>query len=324
MHNNSKQCTTTRNYLMPHLKIVIDDGSNFIKYAYLNDGQPVLKSFTSRVIRKAMPSPCGSKMSAASYQIDGENYSVSDTGAGSIRTNEKSYQLSNANRVLITHAIKQTGARTVDILLTLPVGEFFMSDGTRNQQLIDLKTANARGDISSLDGEELAEIKGVFVMPEGVPAFSHAKEALGLEDGRYLIADVGGTTTDAVIFDPESNIETFVSFEVGALNMLKDFGQRVSSSHGLPSLTDAQTYNGMVSGVVAGHDVTEHAEHCRKAFETLLLDNVKSLGHFALFDGVIFSGGGSILLKESKNVHVTESPQFDNANGALSAFGGGQ
>ena len=305
---------------MPHLKIVIDDGSNFIKFGYEKDGKQVLDSIPSRVIRKAIPTLDG--YSSSSYKVGDNVYSVSPTGKGSIPTNNRDYQTSEANRVLINHVIKLSGAKSVDIILTLPVNQFFNPDSSINTELIEAKKSNAMGDLISLDNQELADIKAVFVMPEGVPAFSHAKQNLGLEDGRYLIVEVGGTTTELIIFSPDSSIESFKSLNIGSLNMIDNFEQLVISRLCLDELTDAQKFNGLINGTVAGQCVKNEVNACVGSFKTAINDNIKTMGSFALFDKVIYSGGGARLLKVNDNVVITDNPQFDNALGALAAFGG--
>ena len=305
---------------MPHLKIVIDDGSNFIKFGYEKDGKQVLDSIPSRVIRKAIPTLEG--YSSSSYKISENVYSVSETAKGAIPTNTREYQTSEANRVLINHVIKLTGAKSVDIILTLPVNQFFNPDSSINTALIEAKKANATGDLISMDNEELAEIKAVYVMPEGVPAFSHAKQNLELQDGRYLIVEVGGTTTELIIFAPDSSIESFKSLNIGSLNMIDNFEQLVISRLCLDELTDAQKFNGLINGTVAGQCVKNEVAACVGSFENSINDNIKTMGSFALFDKVIYSGGGARLLKVSDNVVITDNPQFDNAMGALAALGG--
>lgn len=307
---------------MPHLKIVIDDGSNFIKFAYEKDGETVINSIPSRVVRKAIITPCGGGYSPNSYKVGGKFYSVSETAKGAIPTNNREYQTSEENRVLINHVVKLTGAATAELILTLPVSQFFNPDKSLNTGLIEAKKENAAGDLISLDKSDLAKITAVYVMPEGVPAFSHAKKSLNLNDGRFLIADVGGTTTDLLIFAPDSSIEEFKSLNIGALNMINHFEQLVIAKLSLDELTDAQKFNGLVTGTVAGQDVSDQVKICVNEFETAINDNIKQFGSFALFDAVIYSGGGALLLNKSDHVVQTDAPQFDNAKGALSAFGG--
>jgi uncharacterized hydantoinase/oxoprolinase family protein len=262
-------------------KIIIDDGSNYIKIAYKNDsGDVAVSSFPSRVIRKALPSTAFG-FSDSSYQIEEQRFSVAKTANDTIPTDNRAYQLSTHNRVLLNHALKTIGVsnESVSIAVTLPVGQFFNPDGSKNEELINKKIANAKGDIKHLDGSKNVEINTCYVLPEAVPAFVYAKYELELTGSRYLIVDVGGTTTDLVVINSENQIEEFQSLNIGALKMLSQFKTMTSEQLQLSSFSDEIAIQGVLTGLVAGEDVSLIAKKVLKEFETNVNECVERMGY---------------------------------------------
>ncbi|GIU42815.1 recombinase [Shewanella sairae] len=307
------------------INLVLDDGSNFIKIAYRNkDNSITTHAFASRVIRKAVPSTTLTGLSAASYEIDGDRYTVSKTAVDTIPTDNRTYQTSFHNRVLIQHGIRYvldqlgTDEEFVNVMVTLPVGQFFNPDGTKNEQLIEKKIQNVKGHVKNLGGNKTVKIESCYVMPEGVPAFTHVKNELRLTGSRYLLADIGGTTTDLVVINDQDQIEQFQSLNLGALKMLSKFSTLVSEKLNLSGLTDELAVNGLLSGMVAGDDVSDIVTMVLKDFQSTVNDEIARLGELRLFDAVIYSGGGANLLSSTYvDVLKSKEPQFDNALGAL-------
>lgn len=309
-------------------KIVIDDGSNYIKIAHKIDGEVITELFASRVIRKALPSMTfgtGAAYSDASYQVNGQRYSVAKTAEATIPTDNRQYQISEHNLVLLHHAIKTVGIKDEDVAIavTLPVGQFFNADGSRNDELINSKIAHVKGTIEHLDGSKTISIKECYVLPEAVPAFVYAKEELNLTGNRYLIVDIGGTTTDLVVINSDNQIEKFESLNIGALKMLSRFTVMVSEKLQLSGLSDEIAIQGVLTGLVVGEDVSDIAKNVLNEFQISVNEAVARMGELRLYDAVIYSGGGANLLNSDYvNVLKTAEPQFDNARGALMIIGG--
>ena len=303
--------------------VMIDDGSNYIKLCANLDGKNETLLIPSRVIRKALPSMSTTGFSDASYEIDDNRFSFSKSAVGTIPTNNRQYQVSEHNRVLIHHALKKANVSgDVEVVTTLPIGQFFNPDGSKNEKLIASKIKNIKGDITYLDGAKKANVTACYVLPEGVPAFVYAKQELNLSGSRYLLVDIGGTTTDLVVINDDDQIEQFESVNVGALKMLSEFSTIVSEKLQLSELTDEIVINGLLNGVIAGEDVSDIASRIIQSFEHVINESMAKFGEVRLFDAVIFSGGGANLFKSSfVNVLKTKEPQFDNARGALILMG---
>ncbi|WP_299695509.1 ParM/StbA family protein [uncultured Vibrio sp.] len=315
-----KDCLT----LGGKMKISIDDGSNFTKWAFSDDNGVQKGAFPSRVIRSALPSSSGDGFSNSSYEIDGQRYAVALSANDVIPTTNKQFQVSDANRVLIQHALRQAPPqKSAEIVLTLPVGQFFNQDGSKNEALIKQKIENAKGSILCLDGKTAVEVEACYVLPEGLAAFNHVKNELNLREGEYLIADIGGTTTDLIVFDESNQIQSFKSVNVGAIQMLDSFGALVMGELSINQLSDKHKLNGLLSGTIAGEDVSKHATQALKSFTDKVFDQVHLMGDLNLFNGVVFSGGGANLLNSDfVKILKTANPQLDNALGALDIIGG--
>ena len=308
---------------MDNLKtVVLEDGSSFIKVVTVDQ----CFSFPSRVIRKALPSSSLQGFSTVSYEIEeGVNFSVSEMGEDAITTDNRSYQTSLHNRVLIHHGLKLAGItdEAVNIVVTLPVGQFFNADSSLNTKLIEAKIANAKGTIKYLDGTQTVRINECSVLPEAVPGFVYAKEELNLKGNLFLFVDIGGTTTDLVVISKDDQIEKFVSLEIGLLGMLRTFKTLVSELHVMGGITDAIAIDGIMTGIVGTRDVSSIAKSVVDKFQTLVNEKVEQMGELRLYDAVIFSGGGAnLLVSEYVDVLKTKEPQFDNARGAMIICGG--
>lgn len=301
--------------------VVIDDGSNYLKVSYIDkDGEKTLLSFESRVINKAMPSLTGDGYSKNSFQINGNKYSVSKSSIDVIPTNNKEYQYSEHNRVLIHHALRQIGITgDVEVCATLPIGTFFNLDGSENSVAIDAKCNNLIGEIDYLDGNSSINITGCYVLPESIPAFVCAKKELKLSGDRFLVIDVGGTTTDVAIITSDNQIEKSTSFNFGAFKAIKEFTSIVCNKLDLNELSDALALNGFLTGSILGQDVSDDALRIKNDFSKSVEALIKQFAEIKLFDSVIITGGGSHLLSLAyPNVVKTSNPQFDNASGMLS------
>lgn len=303
-------------------KFAIDDGSNFIKTAFTSkDGVQTL-SFASRVINYAIPdNSTETGFSCDSYKIENENYAVVQDGANAVdimSTDTNSYQVSVINRVLVHHALRKSGAKgKVKVLVTLPVDQYLNSDGSRNDEIIARKIANIKGDIVYLDGSKKIDIEEVFVLPESLPAFHHAKTTLGLTEGRYFIVDVGGTTSDFIDIQ-NGQIVKSDSLPIGALSMINKFKSVIKGRLGFRDVPDSAALQGILTGHCFHNDFSEEAQTAVNNFRKLLLDKILTDNQHLKYDSVIFSGGGSVLFESGmQNAIKTDNPQFDNCLGGL-------
>ncbi|AUW07445.1 ParM/StbA family protein [Vibrio campbellii] len=304
-------------------KASIDDGSSAIKAAFDKGDGVKTHSFESRVIRNALPdNKTVTGFSASSYEINGEKYAVVEDSDGIVPTTTVTYQTSEVNRVLVHHMLKQIGMTgKVSVLVTLPVDQFLNSDGSRNQQLIEAKIANIKGEITYLDGTKPAEIVSVIVVPEGVPAYQYACSELSLGGesniGRYFVIDIGGTTTD-ILDIKNGQIVSSGSLPIGALEMIESFKGVIKNRLGFRSVPDSDALEGILTGRTLHNDFSSEAKIEIEKFNKRLSDHVLTDGQYVKYTNVIYSGGGANLVEpEMHNAVKTSNPRFDNALGGL-------
>jgi plasmid segregation protein ParM len=133
---------------------------------------------------------------SANYEIDGEKYSFDQLSPDAVRTTETRYQYSDVNVVAIHHALMQSGIepQPVDIVVTLPLGEYLDENDQPDMANIERKKANVKRAVA-VQGRESFTVRKVSVLPESVPAgFSVLKDLDDLDS--LLIVDIGGTTLD--------------------------------------------------------------------------------------------------------------------------------
>lgn len=304
------------------MKVSIDDGSNFIKLA-VNLGTEIKTSLIpSRVVRGLKLGAIGSELNN-SYKVNGNVYSVTKESDELIPTNNSFYQTSEVNLVLVHHALRTTNpVEPVSIVVTLPPAQFYLPDGSRNNELINQKVSNLKSEIEYLDNSKPITIEKVFVLPEGVPAFKHAQTSLNLDQGRYLVVDLGGTTTDLIVIDSNLMVDKSDSLQIGALNMLESFSKHVKQKLGVSvGWTDEHALQALLNGSVMGADVSMEANQAKAMLQNRILDHINKFGDTRTFTGVLLTGGGSELLNLGLvNQVKSTAPQFDNALGALAVL----
>lgn len=317
--NNSPDFTD-RYVFMNSKIIVIDDGSNYLKASFLNNsGELITSSVASRVIRNALPSLDGKNYSANSFKVGNNFYSVSSCATSVIPTNNAGYQFSEHNRVLVHNVLKNVvnASSIIDVVVTLPIGTYFNADGSQNETAINDKVSNVKGSIEYLDNTDSIKIDGCYVLPESIPAFVNVRNEMSLTGNRFLVVDIGGTTTDVAIITSDNQIERSRSFNLGALSQLDKFSLAVCNRCNISEITDALALDGLLSGSMFGVDVSDLASSIKSEFSTLIDESINKISDPRLFDAVILTGGGSsIVTLNYSNAVSSSTPQFDNALGA--------
>lgn len=249
------------------LNIACDDGSTYVKLAWLEQGE--LKTHLSGNSFKDGWSPAILGTGRVfNYTVDGKKYSHDLGSTAAIGTTHVSYQYSTTNLLAIHHALLTSGLPPQDILLTvtLPVTEFFDADNQPNEMNIEAKKKNVCRDIS-LNKGELFKIKQVNVMPESLPAaFSSlvADEVKPLE--RSLIVDLGGTTLDCGMIQGafENITEIKGNAEIGTSRVTRAV---------MNALINASTPS---SYYVAGEIIKNHTD---KDYLCTLINDVEQIGN---------------------------------------------
>lgn len=342
------------------LVVAVDDGYAQIKLigsqpgdtllegnSVIAGGQTGRKRFLSNVRsgRHAIGDLSGDGAIACYLTEEGQQFTVSDLVAGE-STRFDGYHTSQMNRVLITHALCESGysGQRVTLWAALPVGDFF-SGAVKNQAAIDAKVANLRKGVL-LDGElpgnvltgqrvssaSIAELVDVRVGCQAVSAFVDwfLDDDLVERDvpiDRVAVVDIGGRTTDIALilggssFDPgRSGTEN-----IGALNVHESLSAMLQEKFRFKAPLGAARLDGALrqgSIRLFGHlhDISELVTRAIDEHMTELRQKITGyLGDGADIDAVLFVGGGAGLFRGIENMFphgvIAEDPEFTNARG---------
>jgi plasmid segregation protein ParM len=313
--------------------IVTDDGSNHIKAGERDaaTGEIHLEEFPSRVIKGASMAVSGdSDYCSSSYETAEGRFSVKTKEMNILPTNNQDYQTSAHNRVLIHHALRRFGVEgDCEVVVTLPFEDYFDDEGNRKTSYLAQKAENVKKPVRYMDGTPSAVITKVHLIPECLPSAAFVCEKLGLPDGLFILADIGGTTSDIGVYS-EGSISRFASLRMGAFEMLYAFRDQLETHFSDTNFTEEkvkQLFGDSLEG--RAPKTEEYAIKIRNTFAAKLMSEIQQkFGTASSFDGVILAGGGATYfdLKTMKSTYNgefyrTERPQFNNCEGAFDLLG---
>lgn len=300
--------------------VVVDEGSAQIKVIWNEDGQMKHHVIPSRVISGAKLNDDCQFMPSA-YNVEGLEYTWHPEMGTPEPTTSIKYQTSKYNRALIHEALRQAGfgGKTVDVVTTLPVGQFFKTKPV-NTALIEKKKENVTGEIQSPGNYELATIDECFVSPEAIPAWndirmnddgSVKKEFKGIR--RVLLVDIGGYTTDLTILTP-TGLEEFKSIpKAGVFHLRENLKERL---HTDPEINVGSFSEGQIDRVLATKtfldvDVSGHVENAKQFLVSEIVGKMEALeDEPEKLDYIIYAGGGSALIGELMSKEYGGRPLF--------------
>ncbi|HBI5605857.1 TPA: plasmid segregation protein ParM [Escherichia coli] len=324
------------------MRIFVDDGSTNIKLAWMEDGAvKTLISPNSFKPEWSMTLLTDSSVPAsANYEIDGEKYSFDQLSPDAVRTTETRYQYSDVNVVAIHHALMQSGIepQPVDIVVTLPLGEYLDENDQPDLANIERKKANVKRAVA-VQGRESFTVRKVSVLPESVPAgFSVLKDLDDLDS--LLIVDIGGTTLDIAhvrskmsgFTKTHCDPKTGVSIITEAVKHALDTSVSTrTSSYFADRLIQARNDETFLSRYLQNADQRAQVMKVLHEREKALTHRVTdSVGRFAGFTHVMVVGGGASLVagavKQVTGVSddrffVSDNPQFDLVLGMVAMKG---
>ncbi|EMM5165867.1 recombinase, partial [Escherichia coli] len=176
------------------MRIFIDDGSTNIKMLWEHDGE-TRTHISPNSFKRGWSATFGAGK-PFNYVIDDEKYSYDLISPDVLPTNNVEWQYSPLNVLAVHHALLTSGIepQEVEIVVTLPLAEFYDDDAQYNLDNIERKKASLMRPVT-LNKGNVFTIKKVTVRPESIPA------GIGLCDNlnpahSVLIIDLGGTTLD--------------------------------------------------------------------------------------------------------------------------------
>ncbi|GAB2639717.1 plasmid segregation protein ParM domain-containing protein [Vibrio panuliri] len=291
-------------------KVVVDDGSTQAKVVHKHGGKWKGCTCITRVVHGALNK--GVEVHPAAYLVGSTSYTVHASAANPMPNQSLHYQVSEYNAVAVHNALIEAGLGgvKVDLVVTLPTADFY---GANGDVLVEKKKENLKSKVSNLAGRPTAIISNVSVYPEAVPIVAEVifspdgeYEEDFEEDSRFLVIDIGGTTTDMAVVTGSLDVENYKSVRHGVLGLMTEAEQNLMRAKGLSTIGDAY----MQKAVKQGSDDQDTLDAIEAARVTLLqhiVSNTEQLApEWRTFDRVIVAGGGSIVLKDKLHDYFGE------------------
>lgn len=179
------------------MKLYCDDGSTNVKLAWF-DKQELQTKLSTNSFKKGWKIEGLGGKGTFNYELNGQKFTYDEVSEQAIRTTHIEYQYTDANVLAIHHALLSSGLepQDVDLVVTLPISEFYTADCQKNELNIQRKIENVLRPVQLNKGTTFT-IKNVEVMPESLPAVltQLVNDNVG-EFEKSLVIDLGGTTLD--------------------------------------------------------------------------------------------------------------------------------
>lgn len=275
------------------------------------------------------------------YYDDEITLTVTDTIVGQ-PVDFDGYHCSPQIRVLINHALAEAGysGQKVDLWLALPVSDFYLPSGEKNEEFIQKKKEAITQAVISEGKRDLAKIVSVSIVPQAIVAiFNYITDDNGYEfdeheeENTFCVVDIGGRTTDIgymartgesnqLSIDPSrsSSINGGV-LEVRQLLMklLKETFPTIKSDLSPRRLDQALK----TKKITIGKEVYDISDLCKKASRPIARRIVSKMSRSlqgADIDTMLLVGGGAhIFMKDIQksfpDVKITDDPETSNVRG---------
>ncbi len=179
------------------MKLYCDDGSTNVKLAWF-DKQVLQTKLSTNSFKKGWKIEGLGGKGTFNYELDGQKFTYDEVSEQAIRTTHIEYQYTDANVLAIHHALLNSGLepQDIDLVVTLPISEFYTADCQKNELNIQRKIENVLRPVKLNKGTTF-RIKHVEVMPESLPAVLNqlVNDNVG-EFEKSMVIDLGGTTLD--------------------------------------------------------------------------------------------------------------------------------
>lgn len=334
----------------PAMFVVDDNGYAYHKTSSFGEDGKLVNFKVASVVEKSdqgVSTADGKQVNR--YQDVNGTYSVRLNAQNPIDIRTNDYPLSAANRVLVTHCLKEVGAIGVDVHLgvTLPFREFFKEDGTIDTIRRDQVAKSYLENVVKIEpeGSVQPKIVSVKVYAEGLSSFfdwaltesgESTQNYVMCNGGEVAIIDIGGETTDLISLDLGDGlvIDNVASDtkKIGVLNAIKQLEKCIkevirSEDIDLPANTPLpRNFVEMVFSTGKGHFAGKRWELAAQR-DKVLREQSEGIAKFIQatfrnlfrYSAIIVVGGGAIVFKEhlSKILkNATFLDEWSNARGA--------
>lgn len=321
---------------MNPINIGLDDGYAFTKVA-LPDGRLIAIASRARIGRANVTWLNDAEQRAFEYETDDMLFAVGDVDGEP--THFDGYPFSGLNRAIVQHALHEAGlaGRSVHAVSGLPVGSFYLKDGSQRMDIIERKRGSLKRTVEPIDGRLPAAVAFHEVIPEALAAWydhiiSTTGDSVQLEAGRLnvpvAVVDIGGRTTDIVVVaDQAVRHNGSGSLRCGLLDLQRHVGEGIRGRFDLDEVSeravDAAARTGRVRLFGNDHDVSDLVRSARhQLIERLHVQTQRQLGQGAELERILFVGGGAVALAADiqgwfSNHAIAAHPAFANARGML-------
>ena len=308
------------------LYIAVDSGKSATKYAHFHKNQPGKKNIKAGSFKSIITEATLDELAGADNLVvhRGIAYDVGGTDERALESNNT--KLTDAHKLFVYTAIAKA-------LLAM---EMEIDDIDEMHQ-IDLSINVPLAEFKKLKDEYTKEYRGKEVTIElnnQVISFTIANVRLGYEGSGAVIRNVDDETKISHIVDIGGQNDTHITFEGfkpikgkndmtnnGVLTLLQRIASDLSDAYNVTINDVERIIEGKLSKPVAFDEVFKKraAQHV-----TMIKNQVQKYQLNPLFVTIIFSGGGSLLLKEQLKkafeeytTKFSDDAQFDNSKGML-------
>lgn len=315
------------------MKICIDDGSTTIKMQW-EEGKEVKRFASVNSFRHGFAA-AGQASKADNYQCNGLKYTFSPASPDAINTTSVDYQYADVNVVAVHHALHASGImpQAVDIVVTLPISQYYDADFQANMTNINRKIDNLKKPVERLRAQPFT-FNTIEVIPEAWPAALKLLDTLPPAHS-LLVVDLGGTTLDmCLIAEGGARLEKILGDETLGVSFLTNEVRAWMAANGTEANAAAvaeivrnhRDDVNYLENIAMNHDGLGQQLHdaIATAQQNLATRVIAAVRRFTGFNHVLMVGGGAELVAarvqsalnlSDKRFTIASEPQFALADG---------
>ncbi|ONF42491.1 StbA family protein [Marinobacter lutaoensis] len=341
---------------MKPIRRAVDNGYNYHKVAWVEKGEirtlkyPAILGSSSEAITDMQGGY------ANMYETNGERFVVDEHVSQPIPLRTGDYGLTDANRVLVNHGLRESGVtpdQQVILVTSLPVRDFFNTDGSKNEDLILGQKESMLKPVKMVvnnrdEPQQVANVIRSDVISEAVAAafdFLVPNVGEGLSDvfAPIGVLDFGGSTFDVVTLTKDMRIRQASSgtLKRGTMDIVEPLKRKLAAyleSKGIPvgGIPEWKINQVMASGTYPHYDKDDQGRSFQRQIPVQhIIDEAASetvseikafvkqrIPNFSEYQAILLVGGGSLLCRnlfkdweQLPNFIVMD--EFANARGML-------